>query len=342
MALRSIPAILDYAARIERLAPDAWLLNFTNPAGLVVQALRDAGFARSIGICDSAENARKYAAAFYGKKRGDVNVAVYGLNHLSFTPYVGAGTQDVTARLIRSDAFLRRYYGLFDPVWIRAHRVLPNEYLYYYLHEAHALAEMRAARRTRGEQVAALGGRFFREWADLPRPVCREAAERLYRSVLDVRHETYMNHAWERTGAERPDLGHESEVEGYAGVALAIIEAITSKKTARIAVNVENRLPGGKPAIPGLAASDVVEVSCAIAGGKIVPDRFDRVAPGPLALIQAVKRYETLTCHALRSRKAMDAIDALAAHPLVPDRDTAEMIWNGYVRAHGASLGPWT
>jgi 6-phospho-beta-glucosidase len=119
------------------------------------------------------------------------------------------------------------------------------------------------------------------------------------------------------------------------------MEAITSRKEARIAVNVENRLPDGKPAIPGLAVSDVVEVSCAIAKGEIVPDRFDAVAPGPLALVQAVKRYETLTCHALRSRKAADAIDALAAHPLVPERDTAEMIWNGYARAHGASLGEW-
>src|SRR6478672_12076340 len=84
MGLRNIPAILGYAEQVERLSPTAWLYCFTNPAGMVTQALRDAGFARSIGICDGANGAVEAVASFTGHPRHELRADVFGLNHLSW------------------------------------------------------------------------------------------------------------------------------------------------------------------------------------------------------------------------------------------------------------------
>src|SRR5690606_7119590 len=82
MATRSVPVILDYASLLAKLSPGAWLLNFTNPAGLVTQALHDAGHARVVGICDSANAARRAVAAHLGLDPVGLRPEVYGLNHL--------------------------------------------------------------------------------------------------------------------------------------------------------------------------------------------------------------------------------------------------------------------
>ena len=82
MAMRSIPALLEYARLLQQVSPGAWMYNFTNPAGLVTQALRDAGFERTIGICDGANSGQGAIAAWMGIEPGLVRAEVYGLNHL--------------------------------------------------------------------------------------------------------------------------------------------------------------------------------------------------------------------------------------------------------------------
>ncbi|HEX9012455.1 MAG TPA: hypothetical protein VF813_03025, partial [Anaerolineaceae bacterium] len=95
MAMRSIPAIIDYARLAGEIAPGAWILNFTNPAGLVTQALRDSGFARTVGICDSANAAQNEAAAYLQVPAAELASEVFGLNHLSWTRRVDCGGRDV-------------------------------------------------------------------------------------------------------------------------------------------------------------------------------------------------------------------------------------------------------
>lgn len=341
MAMRSIPAILGYARMIEKYSPQAWILNFTNPAGLVAQALYDQGYTKTIGICDSAENLKKYAAVRLELTRRDVVTRVFGLNHLSYGQAILAKGRDVTGRLLADDEFLTAFFGLFGKSWIRRLGLFPNEYLYYYAYAKHALAEMKAAKKTRGEQVQELNRRFYRQWAKMSRPLKPQEALDLHQSILDTRTDSYMDYAWDRSGGDRPDLGHESEVEGYAGVALDIIEAIRTGKTRYIAANVQNRLPDGQPAIEGLSANDVVEISCRFAGKKIIPDHFKSLPEQPLKLIQSVKRYENLTCHAIRTRLKSEAVFALSAHPLVKDAGQAEKIVKGYFKAHGKDLSGW-
>jgi 6-phospho-beta-glucosidase len=102
MALRSIPAILGYAGLIDELSPGAWMFNFTNPAGLVAQALHDAGFARAVGICDGANLAQHAVARWLGVTAQDARAEVYGLNHLSWARRVWVNGRDALPDLLRN------------------------------------------------------------------------------------------------------------------------------------------------------------------------------------------------------------------------------------------------
>src|SRR6185295_10982868 len=84
MALRSIPAVVSYAELLEQISPGAWLYSFTNPAGLVTQALRDRGFSRTIGICDGANVGHHAVADWLGVEDRQLRAEVFGLNHLSW------------------------------------------------------------------------------------------------------------------------------------------------------------------------------------------------------------------------------------------------------------------
>ncbi|MCX7609282.1 MAG: hypothetical protein N2049_08720, partial [Anaerolineales bacterium] len=97
MALRSIPAILDYARLLQEVSPEAWMFNFTNPAGLVTQAVRDAGFTRIVGICDGANAAQHSVADWLGISSQQVQTEVFGLNHLSWARRAWVDGQDAVS-----------------------------------------------------------------------------------------------------------------------------------------------------------------------------------------------------------------------------------------------------
>ncbi|KXK20827.1 MAG: glycoside hydrolase family protein [Chloroflexi bacterium OLB15] len=110
MAMRSIPAILEYARLVAEIgAPGAWIYNFTNPAGLVAQALHDSGIERIVGICDSANGAQHAVSRYLNVPNERVHHTVYGLNHLSWTPRVqvdkdASGGEDVFPALLFDEA----------------------------------------------------------------------------------------------------------------------------------------------------------------------------------------------------------------------------------------------
>jgi 6-phospho-beta-glucosidase len=135
MALRSIPAVASYACMMLDLCPDAWLLNFTNPAGLVTQALT-AWFPtlKVAGICDTPSSMHRDVAAAFGRASADVPVKVFGLNHLSWMTEALVDGDNVVPRICRDVDMASRLpeLGLFDPGLLRLLNMLPNEYLYFY------------------------------------------------------------------------------------------------------------------------------------------------------------------------------------------------------------------
>ena len=335
MALRSIPTILDYARLLRQISPEAWLFNFTNPAGLVTQALHDAGIDRCVGICDSANGAQNAIAKWFGIDASEVEADVFGLNHLSFTRHAVVDGRDRLPEALADDGFLAKSaLRVFEPRVVRRQGMWINEYLYYFYYADQALAALLAGP-TRGEEVGELNARL---WATLDATDIRRnpaAALDVYFTYETRRSATYMQHAGEQARAVEQADDHDDE--GYAGVALGLIEALSGGRPIRTGLNVPNR-----GAIDGLRSDDVVEVTCRVDATGVHPIPVGVMPEGQSYLVQSVKHYERLTVDAVRQKSRDLAVEALVAHPLVMSYSRAEPLVDNYLAAHAAYVGDWT
>jgi len=348
MALRSIPAILGYAALLNEVSPNAWMYNFTNPAGLVTQALRDAGFERTIGICDGANGGQGAFALYAGVPHEAIRAEVFGLNHLSWCRAAWLDGIDILPRSLADDRFLRSMQTAFDPALVRQVGMHLNEYLYYYHSAEQAVAAISAESKTRGEEIVELNKRLIQQLEEIGVEKNPEKALRAFFGYERRRGSTYMHYAFggmtieeaERQTAEA-GMGFDADIpaeagEGYAGVALSIIEAIQTNKTLYTALNVANR-----GAISGMADDDVVEVSCKVENGQIDPIEIGEVPAFQLNLMKTIKLYERLTIQAIRQRSRSLAIQALMVHPLILSYTRASSLVDAYLKAHAEYLGTW-
>src|SRR5581483_6966959 len=133
-ALRTIPVLLEQARVIERCAPAAWFISFTNPAGLIAQTLTTQTKLRAIGICDTPSEIFHRLALGLQAAASAVRCDYFGLNHLGWVRRVELHGRDVTTQVLNDDALLRHLYSaeLFDPAMIRALGLIPSEYLFFY------------------------------------------------------------------------------------------------------------------------------------------------------------------------------------------------------------------
>jgi 6-phospho-beta-glucosidase len=342
MGLRNIPAILGYAEQVDRLSPKAWLYCFTNPAGMVTQALRDAGFPRSIGICDGANGAVEAVANFTGHPRHELRADVFGLNHLSWARSVTRDGIDLLPGLLANDEFRAATdLSMFEPDLVRMLGMWPNQYLYYFYYAEEAIAGVDHEGVTRGEEIRELTARLVADLKAIDRERDPDAAAKRFRAYHRRRGATYM--ALAREGApsseeaDRDAFDDESwtaaDEEGYASVMLDVVEALESGRPLDTALNVPN-----EGAIDGLAADDVVEVSCRVDDDGVHVRPIGAIPAGQLALIRAVKAYERLTVRAIEDRSDDLAIEALMAHPLVGSYPKARGLVDDYLEAHAAFI----
>lgn len=336
MALRSIPTILDYARTLQDVSPDAWLFNFTNPAGLVSQALSDAGIERAVGICDSANGAQSAIAKRLDVDPQAVEADLFGLNHLSFTRWAKVDDQDELPAALADDSFIASTnLRVFEPSLLRRHGMWINEYLYYYYYLDQALAHLGEGP-TRGEEVLALNRQLL---ADLAAIDAVRHPERALKTYFDYEHRrsgSYMQHAnhVEPEAAEHAPAADDGE--GYAGVALSLMEALGGGGRIRTGLNVVNR-----GAISDLSDGDVVEVSCIVDADGIAPVAIGALPEQQKYLIESVKHYERLAADAVLTRNRITAIEALAAHPLVVSYSRAEPLVDAFLEAHAPYTGGW-
>jgi len=338
MALRSIPAILAYAKRLREISPDAWLFNFTNPAGLVTQALSDAGISRVIGICDSANGAQNAVAHWLQREPRAVQADVFGLNHLSFSRNAIVDGRDRLPEALADDRFLASTpLRVFEPEVVRRHGVWINEYLYYYYYADRALADLQSGA-TRGEEVRELNRGLLRELGEIDVGRHPGSALDAYFAYEHRRSASYMQHANHAEPVEVDDDEEDaaSDGEGYAGVALDIIEALEGGAPIRTGLNVRN-----DGAIADLRADDVVEVSCRVDRDGVHPLPAGKMPEAQSYLVQSVKHYERLTVAAIRERSRALAVEALVAHPLVLSYSRAEPLVDNYLKAHRPDAEEW-
>jgi 6-phospho-beta-glucosidase len=336
MALRSIPTILDYARRLRQISPDAWLFNFTNPAGLVSQALSDAGITRCVGICDSANGAQNAVAHRLGLDPRAVEADLFGLNHLSFTREARVDGVDRLAEALADDAFLAgTNLRVFEPRVVRRQGMWINEYLYYYYYIDKALAG-HGNGPTRGEEVLELNRQLL---AELGRIDARRHPDQALKAYFDYEHRrsgSYMAHATQIEATEEELPAAADDGEGYAGVALSLMEALEGNGRIRTGLNVVNR-----GAIADLEDDDVVEVSCIVDRNGIVPVPVGMLPDAQSYLIQSVKHYERLAARAILTRDRLLAVDALVAHPLVLSYSLAEALVDDFIAAYPAYTEGW-
>jgi len=352
MAMRSLPAILDYCRLAESVAPGAWVYNFTNPAGLVAQGLTDAGIQRVVGICDSANGAQNAASRYLDVPLARVQHEVFGLNHLSWTRSVridpdpnGSGGEEVLPALLSDEKFIAAtHMAIFDPAVRASLHMFLNEYLHYFYHRDEALAALRAKPITRGQEVIALTdellGRLRVAEAN-PQTTHTETTDStanglaIWNEVMGKRTASYMAHA--RHDTPRPRMSPvEGDDEGYSGVALGCVEAIATGVTHFTGLNVPNA-----GSITGMQADDVVEVSCIIDKDGPRPLPVGEIPEGPYLLMRDVKRYERLASEAILTRSRDLGVEALAAHPLIGSYPLAKSLLSAFLNAHHDLVGDW-
>ncbi len=345
MALRSIPALLGYAELADRRSPGAWIFNFTNPAGLVAQALRDQGFARTVGICDSANHAQTETAAYLGVSPEALQAQVFGLNHLSWAKRVLHNGQDILPGLLNDDAYLAATtQHMFDPELVRHMGMYLNEYLYYFYYAEKAVESIQADELTRGEEVMQLNRKLLDRLKAIDVKRNPGDALRAYLAYERRRSATYMHYANPNgVSMEEADQAADSPIElsleggeGYAGVALKIVEALETGTSARTALNVPN-----EGALDFMRPDDVVEISCVIEQGEIRPLPVQDVPEDRQLLMRSIKLYERRAVEATLNRSREQAVYALMAHPLVLSYSLARTLVDEYLEAHAPYVGEW-
>lgn len=324
--LRTIPVAMAIAHTVRRVAPEAYVINFTNPAGMVTEAMSRVLGDRVVGICDSPVGMFKRVARALDV---DVDRAVFdyaGLNHLGWLRRVLVDGQDLLPRLLEDPtALLKTEEGrLFGPEWLATLGTMPNEYLWYWYYASDAFSAVKRAGRTRGEVLLEQQREF---WADEtnrdpdPSPFLRWERARLERES------SYMAESREATGAgerEQEDL----DGGGYDRVALQLMRAVSRDERTTLVLNVPNR-----HTLAGLDTDAVVEVPCVVDANGWRPYSTAPLDPHAFALVTTMKAVERSTIDAAISGSYTTATRALALHPLVSSVTVARGILDAQLAA---------
>ena len=330
MAMRNVPPAVEYARLIAGLAPRAWIINFTNPVGIVTQAMTQDGHARVIGICDTPTELFADVARLLDLPHDRCFFDYFGLNHLGWLREVFVDGAPQLSRLWDNDPLLERVYRaqLFDARFLRQLRLLPTEYLFFYYRPRDALTNLRAAGRTRGRDIAELNERLFRDLA-----TAGSSARQVYETYLEQRSAGYLRlEAGAASGPARPEPvdepsrsalrrsaealaqadGRAAELAGYDRIALAVVRAIHFNSNAVIPLNVAN-----KGTLRGLEDADIVEVPSVVGANGAHPLAVAPMPEDVRELVVRVKEYERFTVGAASAPSMDAAVRALALNPLV-------------------------
>ncbi|WP_172199520.1 6-phospho-beta-glucosidase [Saccharibacillus qingshengii] len=308
-ALRTIPVLLDVARDMEELCPDAWLLNFTNPAGMVTEAINKHSRIRTIGLCNSPIAAYKWLSKLYDVPIERIYCEFAGLNHLHYISRIEIDGQSKLPELLDNrDGYSARNVPQYE--WngalLRTLGAIPSYYLkYFYLHRE-LLAEQQelaAKGETRAETVQRLENELFE----------------LYKDV---------------NLAEKPKQLEQRGGAYYSEAAVKLMNSLYNDKGDIQTLNVANN--GILDFLPDDAC---IEVNCKVLKTGPVPVPVEIVPEAAKGLIHAVKAYERLAIEAAVTGSRELALTALAHHPLVPSVNDAEAMLDEMLERNKGYLG---
>lgn len=340
-ALRTIPVALEAARVIADVAPGAWVINFTNPAGIVTEAMRTVLGDKVVGICDTPIGLVRRVGRLLGVDLvagdGVASFDYVGLNHLGWLRSVTIDGVDRLPALLADDAALEEIEEarLIGKDWVRADGALPNEYLFYYLHTAAAIDRITSAATTRGEFLAKQQGDFYLAAAESSEPAsCCTSPLDLWRETLHEREATYMAESRDEERREEDIAGG-----GYQEVALRLMTALATGRGERMILDVGNA-PAGSDAppeqriVPELPADAVLEVLCVVDGDGVHPQPVAPVGLGRLGMMSTLRAAERKILEAAMTGSREAAWQGFSMHPLVSSPVLGKKLLEGYIAGH--------
>ncbi|MGF1727798.1 6-phospho-beta-glucosidase [Photobacterium nomapromontoriensis] len=298
-ALRTIPVMLDIAKKVEELAPNAWIINFTNPAGIVTEAVSRYSNAKIIGLCNVPVTMHHMIATMLNADYNDIQLRFAGLNHMVWAHEVMLKGENVTDKVIEMlcDGAALTMNNIKEEPWspefLRALGAIPCPYhRYFYQTQTMLKDEIKQAANegTRAEQVMKVEQELFELYQD-------------------------------------PDLDHKPEQLSFRGgsfyseVAIELICAIHNNSGTRLVVNTTNN-----GTILGLPDDAAIETDCIIDRQGAHPLAFGHLPESMHGLTQQVKAFERLTIEAAVHGDKQAALLALVTNPLIGDAQLAQPI----------------
>lgn len=305
-AWRSIPVMLEIVAAARRLAPEAWVINYANPAGMVTQAVvRRFPDARFIGLCDMPTGVQWAIGQLLRVDFHRIVLDYAGINHGGWIRRVHLDGQDVTPRLRRWGRLLgaaAQFLPLTEETGtlrlFRWYGEIPDPYLRYYYYQDAVLRRLQRAGQTRAEAVM----------AELPA---------LYR------------HYTEQAAQERPVLTRHRGHQSHGDLASQVIGAMAAGRRTRFVIQQRN---GGT--VPNLAAEGVAQFPAWVDAGGWEPIPQPPIREDLAPLIQQVQQAESLNVAAALEGDRRLAVEAMTLNPLIGRRPLAERLVEALIRAH--------
>jgi 6-phospho-beta-glucosidase len=301
-ALRTVPVVLDIAERVvKRAEPAAWIVDFTNPVGIVTRALLDEGH-RALGLCNVAIGFQRRLAAKFGVDAGRVRLDHAGLNHLSWIRQVLVDGVDRLPELLEDDDVSELVGETQAPAeLLRTLGAIPSYYLHYFYCTDQVVEQQRTGPR-RAEEVLAIE-----------------------QTLLDMYADPALDH--------KPELLEKRGGAYYSEAAAALVTSLLTGDSAHHYVDVRNN-----GTIAGLPDEAVVEVPAFVDSTGAHPVPVAPLAPEMLGLVQAVTSYEILAIEAARTGDRQVALRALLANPLVAQWDVAVELLDALIAANSQYL----
>ena len=302
-ALRTVPVVLDLAERVRRISPEARIVDFTNPVGIVTRALLDAGH-DAVGLCNVAIGFQRRFAAKLGVAPSKVRLEHVGLNHLTWERAVLVDGVDVLPGALAGEDGAEIAEAIELPVeLIRRWGVIPSYYLrYYYAHDE--VVEEQRKSPSRASEVADMERRLLEMYRD---------------PAVD----------------EKPELLAKRGGAYYSEAAVQLLASLVAGRGDVQVVNVRNN-----GTLPFLDDDAVIEVPARVSGAGVEPLPQRPLPPEFRGLVAHVSAYEELALDAALRGGRDRVAAALLAHPLIGQADLAERLADALVAANAKHL-PW-
>jgi len=302
-ALRTLPVVMNICRTVEKYAPSSWVLNFTNPSGLVTEAILAHTRVKALGLCNIPVDVKMSIAREAGLAPERIRLDYVGLNHLSWLRRVLVDDRDIMPEImeqILKKGIPKNIPDLdYEPRLLESLGMLPMYYLRYYYYPEKMLRLLKEKKKTRAEEVM-------------------EIEEKLLEMYRD------------ETLCEKPDLLDQRGGAYYSLVAVDLIEALCREEGSEHVVNLANGA-----STPDLPPDAVIECTARVSSAGARPLPVGPLDPRVKGLIQTVKAYEALTIQASHNQDRKAALWALVTHPLGPPGDRAFEILDELIEING-------